>query len=130
MPDLELVVAGDGPEAERLKQLAGPNVSLTPGFVSDERLRELMATSRAFIFAAEEDFGIIVVEAQSERTGACARRPGGARESISTALGRPTGMFFEKDDPNIDRRLRSLVRRERANDCALRLPAARQSVFR
>lgn len=123
MPDLELVVAGDGPEAERLKQLAGPNVKLT-GFVSDERLRELMATSRAFIFAAEEDFGIIVVEAQSEGAPVLALRRGGARESISTALGRPTGMFFEKDDlTSIAGCVRSFVAREQTiarSDCRQR----------
>jgi glycosyltransferase involved in cell wall biosynthesis len=60
MPDLELVVAGSGPELHRLKQLAGPNTTFA-GFVPDDELRDLMATARAFVFAAEEDFGIVVV---------------------------------------------------------------------
>lgn len=98
LPDLELVVAGAGPEADRLKELAGPNVTFA-GFVSDERLRELMATARAFVFAAEEDFGIIVVEAQSEGTPVLALGRGGARETVSTALGRRTGLLFDTPDP-------------------------------
>ena len=64
LPDQQLIVAGDGPEGARLRKIAGPNVSFV-GFVSDGALRDLMATARAFIFAAEEDFGIISVEAQS-----------------------------------------------------------------
>ena len=98
MPDLELVVAGSGPEAEHLKTLAGPNVSFV-GFVSDQQLRHLMATARAFIFAAEEDFGIIMAEALSEGTPVLALGRGGAREIVSTSPSRRTGMFFDTPEP-------------------------------
>ncbi|MGJ4892567.1 glycosyltransferase [Bradyrhizobium sp. HKCCYLRH3099] len=98
MPDLELVVAGDGPEAARLKSIAGPNVTFA-GFVPDKQLRDLMTTARAFVFAAEEDFGIIPVEAQSEGAPVLALGRGGARESILTTGPRPTGMFFETPEP-------------------------------
>lgn len=98
LPDLELIVAGDGPEAERLRSLATPNVSFV-GFVSDEKLRNLMATARAFVFAAEEDFGIVMVEAQSEGTPVLALGRGGAREAVSTAPGQRTGMFFDVPEP-------------------------------
>ncbi|WP_407177080.1 glycosyltransferase [Bradyrhizobium sp. STM 3562] len=98
MPDLKLVVAGDGPEAERLKKLAGPNVTFT-GFVSDKRLRDLMASARAFVFAAEEDFGIIPVEAQSEGAPVLALGRGGVRESVLGTGPHPTGMFFDAPDP-------------------------------
>jgi glycosyltransferase involved in cell wall biosynthesis len=98
LPDQELVIAGDGPEAERLKKLAGPNVSFV-GFVSDEHLRHLMATARAFIFAAEEDFGIVIAEAQAEGTPVLALGRGGAREIISTSPRRRTGMFFNTAEP-------------------------------
>jgi len=98
LPDLKLIVAGDGPEAARLKALATPNVSFV-GFVSDGEMRRLMATARAFVFAAEEDFGIIVVEAQSEGAPVLALGRGGARETVSTALGRRTGMLFDVAEP-------------------------------
>lgn len=98
MPDLELVVAGDGPEADRLKRIAGPNVTFT-GFVPDRQLRDLMNTARAFVFAAEEDFGIVLVEAQSEGAPVLALGRGGARESVVATGPRPTGMFFDAADP-------------------------------
>ncbi|MDB5618123.1 glycosyltransferase [Tardiphaga sp.] len=98
LPDLRLVVAGDGPDAERLKKMAGPNVTFA-GFVSDADLRELMGTARAFVFAAEEDFGIIVVEAQAEGAPVLALGRGGARETVSAAPGNRTGMFFDSTEP-------------------------------
>jgi glycosyltransferase involved in cell wall biosynthesis len=93
MPDLTLVVAGEGPELDRLKASAPSNVSFT-GWVSDEHLRGLMATARAFVFAAEEDFGIVLVEAQSEGTPVLALGKGGALESVRAEDPAKTGMFF------------------------------------
>lgn len=112
MPDLKLVVAGDGPEAERLRKLAGPNVEFV-GFVPDARLRDLMASARAFVFAAEEDFGIVLVEAQSEGAPVLALGRGGARESIAATGRYATGMFFESPDPaSIVECVRSFIARE------------------
>jgi glycosyltransferase involved in cell wall biosynthesis len=99
MPDLRLVVAGEGPEAERLRKLAGPNVEFV-GFVPDGELRDLMATARAFVFAAEEDFGIVLVEAQSEGAPVLALGRGGARESIAAGSRYATGRFFESAEPD------------------------------
>jgi len=112
MPDLKLVVAGNGPEAERLKKLAGPNVTFA-GFVPDAELRDLMATARAFVFAAEEDFGIVLVEAQSEGAPVLALGRGGARESIAGGGRHATGMFFDSADPaSIADCVRSFIARE------------------
>ena len=99
LPDHKLVVAGDGPEAPRLKKLATPNVTFA-GFVSDAELRRLMTTARAFVFAAEEDFGIVPVEAQSEGTPVLALGRGGSRETVSTAASCRTGMFFDTAEPD------------------------------
>jgi glycosyltransferase involved in cell wall biosynthesis len=98
LPDLELTVAGDGPEGERLRRIATPNVTFV-GFISDAELRRLMATARAFVFAAEEDFGIVMVEAQSEGTPVLALGRGGAREAVSSSAAQRTGMFFDTPDP-------------------------------
>ncbi len=101
MPDLKLIVAGDGPEAKRLKAISGPNVTFT-GFVGDGEMRRLMATARALIFAADEDFGIIPVEAQAEGTPIIALGRGGARETVIADGPNPTGMFFyEPSAPSI-----------------------------
>ncbi|WP_375462540.1 glycosyltransferase [uncultured Methylobacterium sp.] len=100
LPDLNLVVAGTGPEEGRLRQVAGPNVSFA-GFVDDGTLRHLMATARAFVFAAEEDFGIVVVEAQSEGTPVLALGRGGARETVATQPPNRSGMFFSDPEPSL-----------------------------
>jgi glycosyltransferase involved in cell wall biosynthesis len=98
LPQERLLVAGEGPEAARLRALAGPNVELV-GRVSDARLRELMAKAAAFVFAAEEDFGIILVEAQAAGTPVIALGRGGARESVVTEGASPTGLFFDAPNP-------------------------------
>ena len=98
LPDQRLIVAGAGPELARLQALAGPNVSFA-GFVPDAELRRLMGTARAFVFAAEEDFGIIPVEAQGEGTPVLALGRGGVRETVVTEGPGRTGMFFDEADP-------------------------------
>lgn len=66
--DYRLVVAGDGPERDSLKQLAGDNVEFV-GYVSEERKARLLADAKAFVFAAEnEDFGIAPIEAMASGT--------------------------------------------------------------
>lgn len=98
LPDMRLIVAGHGPDAEKLKAIAGPNVSFA-GFVSDAEMRRLMTTARAFIFAAEEDFGIIPVEAQAEGTPVLALGKGGALETVIGEGEDKTGMFFAAPEP-------------------------------
>lgn len=92
MKDKKLVVIGDGPEMPRIKRLAGKNVELL-GSVPDNIVRDLLQRARGFIFAAEEDFGIVVVEAQAAGTPVIAFAKGGALETV---LDGQTGIFFEK----------------------------------
>jgi glycosyltransferase involved in cell wall biosynthesis len=97
MPQRRLLVIGEGPEMERVRKLAGPNVTLL-GFQSNDVLRDHLQRARAFVFAAEEDFGILPVEAQACGTPVIAFGKGGALETVigpDDALGRPpTGLFF------------------------------------
>lgn len=99
MPDRKLVVIGDGPEMERIRKLAGANVKLL-GYQEDAVLRDHLQRARAFIFAAEEDFGILPVEAQACGTPVIAFGKGGALETVlgeENYLDRPpTGLFFER----------------------------------
>ena len=81
MPGRRLLVVGDGPEREKIRALAGANVELL-GYRDAEALRDLMQRARAFVFAAEEDFGIAPVEAQASGTPVIAYGRGGATESI------------------------------------------------
>lgn len=94
LPNRRLIVIGAGPEAPRIRAVAGANVEFV-GEVSRERLRELLRGARAFVFAAEEDFGMLPVEAQACGTPVIAFGRGGALETVR-AVGnhRPSGLLF------------------------------------
>jgi len=98
MPDRRLVVVGEGPEDAKVRAKAGRNVELL-GHQSRAALVELMQGARAFVFAAEEDFGIMPVEAQACGTPVIAYGKGGALETVN-GLGSPraTGVFFPRQD--------------------------------
>ncbi|CAN5427911.1 N/A [soil metagenome] len=94
MPERRLVVIGDGPEMQRIKARAGTNVTVM-GYQSDEVLRDHMRRAKAFVFAAEEDFGIMPLEAQACGTPVIAYGKGGALETIiGLDNENPTGVFF------------------------------------
>jgi UDP-N-acetylmuramyl pentapeptide phosphotransferase/UDP-N-acetylglucosamine-1-phosphate transferase/glycosyltransferase involved in cell wall biosynthesis len=90
MPHRRLLVVGDGPEMQRIKAKAGPNVTFL-GHEPTDRLLRHMQLARAFVFAAEEDFGITPVEAQACGTPVIAFGRGGVTESVIHA---ETGVFF------------------------------------
>ena len=92
MPDRRLVVVGDGPEMRACQKLATPNIQLL-GYQPDEMLRKIVGNARAFVFAAEEDFGITVVEAQACGTPVLCYGKGGALDSV---VDRETGIFFPR----------------------------------
>lgn len=94
MPDRKLVVIGEGPDEKRCRALAGPNV-LVMGYQKHDVLRSHMKRARAFVFAAEEDFGIAPIEAQACGTPVIAFGKGGALETIrGLDHEEPTGVFF------------------------------------
>ena len=95
LPGRRLVVVGDGPEMSKIRRLAGGNVELL-GYQSGAMLCDLMQRARAFLFAAEEDFGIVPVEAQACRTPVIAYGRGGALETIIPGR---TGLFFDEQTP-------------------------------
>jgi len=94
MPDKKLIVIGDGPDFEKIKTKAGANVILM-GYQPFEVLRDHMQRARAFVFAAEEDFGITPVEAQSCGTPVIAYGRGGALETVADGK---SGVFFNTQD--------------------------------
>jgi glycosyltransferase involved in cell wall biosynthesis len=102
----KLVIVGDGPEMERLKKLAGKNVEFV-GEAADEQLRGIYARCRALLFAADEDFGMVPLEAQSYGRPVIAYGKGGSLETVVGVNGSAvrdrasrgeslTGIFFEK----------------------------------
>lgn len=97
MPDRRLVVIGEGPDRQRCQQLATPNIELLDP-QPFAKLREYMQRAKAFVFAAEEDFGIIPLEAQACGTPVIAFGRGGASETVRPpgGAGKPTGVFFQE----------------------------------
>ena len=98
MPDKKLVMIGDGPDFAKVRTKAGANVTLL-GYQDFHVLRDHMQRARAFIFAAEEDFGIAPVEAQACGTPVIAFGKGAALETIrGLDSDRPTGVFFAEQN--------------------------------
>lgn len=91
MPKKRLIIAGDGPDFKKIKALAGPNVQFL-GFQPTDVIIDYMRKAKAFVFAAEEDFGIVPVEAQACGTPVIAYGRGGALETVISGI---TGLFFE-----------------------------------
>lgn len=98
MPDKTLILIGDGPDLEKVKANAGPNVQIL-GYQPQAVLLDYMQRAKAFIFAAEEDFGITLVEAQACGTPVIAYGKGGALETVNDlSHPTPTGLFFPQQD--------------------------------
>jgi len=100
MPHRRLIVIGDGPDMAKVKAVAGPNVEIL-GHQSPAALVDYMQRARAFLFAAQEDFGISPVEAQACGTPVIAYGRGGALETIRD-VNEPnaTGLFFHGQTPD------------------------------
>ncbi|MGU7775095.1 glycosyltransferase family 4 protein [Burkholderia sp. MR1-5-21] len=96
-PERKLVVIGDGPEMQKVRAKAGPNVEIM-GYQPFAVLHDRMRRAKAFVFAAEEDFGISVVEAQACGTPVIAYGKGGALETVldPQSAAQPTGLFFDE----------------------------------
>jgi glycosyltransferase involved in cell wall biosynthesis len=92
MPDKKLVIIGDGPQMSNVKRKSGKNVEIL-GHQSDSKVRDYMKKTRGFIFAAEEDFGIVVLEAQAAGTPVLAFGRGAALETVQE---NETGLFFQE----------------------------------
>jgi glycosyltransferase involved in cell wall biosynthesis len=89
---LPLKIIGDGPERKRLQRRATPNIEFL-GYQPDEAVSQLLGNARGFVCAAEEDFGIAIVEAQAAGCPVIAYKAGGALETVMDGV---TGLFFEE----------------------------------
>ncbi len=98
MPQCDLVVIGDGPERQKLQSLAqGCSNIRFLGYVENSDMIAHMQKAKAFVFAAEEDFGIVPVEAQACGTPVLAFGAGGTLETVIDYNLKPdaaSGLFF------------------------------------
>ena len=98
-----LIVVGDGPELRQLRRHAGPNVRF-PGRLGDAEVAGLMATSRAFVVTANEEFGIAAVEAQAAGRPVIARKGGGVLETVEEG---ETGVLWQGGPAELAEAVRS-----------------------
>jgi glycosyltransferase involved in cell wall biosynthesis len=92
---LPLVVVGDGPEARRLRRLAGPTVTMA-GRLSDLEVAQLLRSAKALVVTAAEEFGIAAVESLASGRPVIGLAAGGVLESVPEG---ETGAFYGESDP-------------------------------
>lgn len=90
--DKKLIIIGTGPDMKKIQAKATPNIMFL-GFTSDKVLLQYMQRAKAFVFAAEEDFGIVPVEAQACGTPVICLGKGGTKETVIDGV---TGVYFEE----------------------------------
>lgn len=95
MPDKKLVVIGGGPNLKKYKEMCKSNITIM-GYQPFEILKEKMQKAKAFVFAADEDFGMIPIEAEACGTPVIAYGHGGSLETVSEGK---TGLFFYEQTP-------------------------------
>jgi glycosyltransferase involved in cell wall biosynthesis len=119
--NLKLVVAGDGPERHRLERLADGGVEFV-GAISEAEAGRLLSTCRAFIFCAEDDFGIAPLEANAHGAPVVYLNRGGATETMDPFV---TGVPFDAATPeHVTQGIQEVLARRWSED-ALRKNAAR-----
>ncbi|MEO1764686.1 MAG: glycosyltransferase [Cyanobacteria bacterium J06629_18] len=93
-----LVIIGTGPDMDKILKIAKPNIQIL-GWQPDDMVKKYMANARGFVYAACEDFGIALVEAQACGTPVIAYGAGGALETVRDIRqcgDTGTGIFFQK----------------------------------
>ncbi len=94
---LPLVIIGEGKQKKHLQKIAKDNIKIL-GFVDDQKLSEYYANARAFIFPADDDFGLTMVEAIGHGVPVIAYKKGGALEIVEEGK---TGEFFNAQTPEV-----------------------------
>ncbi len=89
---LPLIIIGEGPERNRLQGLAAQNVKLV-GWQNNQASAELVGRARALVHAAQEDFGLVMAEAQAAGCPVIAYAGGSSREII---IDGQTGLLFQE----------------------------------
>ena len=110
---LPLLIIGDGPMKNDLKKIAGPTITFM-GHLPAWQVENLLSKARAFVFSAEEDFGIVNVEAQAAGIPVIAFGRGGALETVKEGT---TGLFFHQQTPQcLIEKIRTFLRMEDSFD--------------
>lgn len=132
---LPLVVIGGGPELPQVQALAGPNVEIL-GPQPDAAVERYMGQAKAFLYAACEDFGITLLEAQACGTPVIAYGRGGALETVRDLRRDPSGatglLFPEQSEASIVEAVQYFEQRRSSIDpyqCRIQSEQFRPQVF-
>jgi glycosyltransferase involved in cell wall biosynthesis len=109
--NVPLVVVGEGEELPRLQRMASSNIHFL-GYAPDVQVVELLGRARAFVSAAEEDFGIAIVEAQAAGCPVISYGKGGALETVIPNV---TGIHFPEQ--TVESLIQAVREFERAHSC-------------
>lgn len=112
---MPLVVVGEGPDSKKIRKAAGKNI-IFKGFLPRQDLIGLMQKARAFVYAADEDFGILPLEAQACGTPVIAYGRGGLLETIQEGTGI---LFMEQTVEALKNAILEFHKAERSFDPAL-----------
>lgn len=123
---LRLIVVGEGRERAALEKLAHDNVTFT-GRVDDATVKQLLGSARGFIFPAEDDFGMVCVEALASGAPVVALGRGGAAEIVRDGV---DGALVADPDPALFAAAVRQVERAGSDPEALRRSARRFDVAR
>lgn len=127
LPDRELVIIGEGPERPRVEAAAGANVRML-GHLPDAERNQWLRRARAFIFAADEDFGIAPVEAQACGTPVIGYGVGGTLETVrGLSDASPTGVFYDRQSCDA---IAAAVRTFEANEARFSSESCRRNAER
>jgi len=89
----QLIVVGEGSEKRQLQKIAGPTITFVDHRLTDKELLRYYENCRAFLYAGEEDFGIVACEAQSCGKPVIAYRNSGISEIVRDG---ETGILFDE----------------------------------
>ncbi len=123
---LRLIVVGDGRERAALEEVARDNVTFT-GRVDDPTVKQLLGAARGFIFPAEDDFGMVCVEALASGAPVVALGRGGATDIVRDGV---DGALVAEPDVELFAAAVRQVERASADPEALRRSARRFDVSR
>jgi len=88
----KLIIAGTGPELLKYKKSSGDTIEFIEN-PSDAKVNQLYSGAKAFIFSAEEDFGITPVEAMASGVPVICFDKGGATETVIDGV---TGIYHSQ----------------------------------